>query len=82
MNDFYVYGAWDVTEVSRNASNALYIGKGSGDRLNADHPNVPNYAKLVHGKFEGLTNLTEKEALDAEERLVKKHQPKYNDYLK
>jgi hypothetical protein len=82
MNDFYVYGAWAATEASPNATNALYIGKGSGDRLNTDHPNVPNYGKLKHLKFQGLTNLTEAQALAEEERLIKANKPKYNDYLK
>jgi hypothetical protein len=80
MND--VYGAWVATEANPNGGNALYIGKGSGDRLNADHPNVPNYDKLKHRKFQELTNLTEARALAEEERLIKAHKPKYNDYLK
>jgi len=82
MNDFYVYGAWDTTEATLKASNALYIGKGSGDRLDATHPNVPNYDRLIHGKFQGLTNLTEKQALAEEKRLIELHKPKYNDNLK
>jgi len=82
MNDFYVYGAWDTNVVKPNASNALYIGKGSGDRINADHPNVPNYDKLKHDKFQGLTNLTEEKALTEEKRLIKAYKPKYNDNLK
>ena len=82
MNDFCVYGTWAKTEASPKASNALYIGKGSGDRLNADHPNVPNYSNLRHDMFEGMTGLSEKQALDKEKELIEKYQPKYNDYLK
>jgi hypothetical protein len=82
MNDFYVYGAWIVTETTPKASNAVYIGKGSGDRLDAEHPNVPNYDKLKHGIFEGLRDLSEQKALDEEKRLIETYQPKYNDYLK
>jgi hypothetical protein len=82
MNDFYVYGAWAATESTRKASNALYIGKRSGDRLNADHPNVPNYDKLKPAKFQGLTNLSEQEALEEEKKLIEKYQPMYNDNLK
>jgi hypothetical protein len=82
MNGFYVYGAWAATEANPKASNALYIGKGSGDRLNADHPNVPNYSNLKHTKFQGMTGLTEQQALDEEKRLIETYKPKYNDYLK
>jgi hypothetical protein len=82
MNNFYVYGAWDTKELTLNASNALYIGKGSGDRLDADHPNVPNYDKLKHGKFKDLVNLTEEKALAEEKLLIETYKPKYNDYLK
>jgi len=82
MNDFYVYGAWDTKETAPKASNALYIGKGSGDRLDADHPNVPNYDKLKHGKFDGMTGLTEEKALAEEKNLIETYKPKYNDYLK
>ena len=82
MNNFYVYGAWDTNEVNPNASNALYIGKGSGDRLNAEHPNVPNYDKMRRSTFQGLTNLTEEKALAEEKRLIETYKPKYNDYLK
>ena len=82
MSDFYVYGAWNTSEVSPNASNALYIGKGSGDRLDADHPNVPNYSKLKHSKFQGLTGLTEEKALAEEKRLIELYKPKYNENLK
>jgi hypothetical protein len=82
MNNFYVYGAWDTKEVNLYASNALYIGKGSGDRLNADHPNVPNYDSLKHSKFKDMTSLTEEKAFAEEKRLIEKYQPKYNDYLR
>jgi hypothetical protein len=82
MSDFYVYGAWAATELTLEASNALYIGKGKEDRLDAAHPNVPNYDKLKHRKFKDPQNLSEEEALAAEERLIKKYQPKYNDNLK
>jgi len=82
MNNFYVYGAWDKQEKKPMASNSLYIGKGSGDRLNADHPNIPNYDKLFKGTFQGLTNLTEEKAFAEEKRLIETYKPKYNDYLK
>lgn len=82
MNNFYVYGAWDMKTENLDASNALYIGKGSGDRLDADHPNVPNYDKLKKTKFKGLSNLTEEKALAEEKRLIETYKPKYNDYLK
>jgi len=79
MNNFYVYGAWDTNDENLNAKNALYIGKGSGDRLNADHPNIPNYDKLKKGKFDGLTNLTEEKAFAEEKRLIETYKPKYNE---
>jgi hypothetical protein len=82
MNDFYVYGAWPKTEPHPTAANAVYIGKGSGDRLNEDHPNVPNYSTLRHEKFKDCTGMSEKAALDKEAELIKTYQPKYNDYLK
>jgi hypothetical protein len=82
MDDFYVYGAWAANETTQKASTALYIGKGSGDRLNSAHPNVPNYDSLKHGKFQGFTNLSEQDAFDKEKKLIEQYQPKYNDYLK
>lgn len=82
MSDFYVYGAWGTSETNFDASNALHIGKGSGDRLNADHPNVPNYGTLKHLKFKNLKNLTEEQALSEERRLIEKYKPRYNENLK
>ena len=81
-NDFYVYGAWASREDLGDASKTLYIGKGSGDRIDAKHDNVPDYDKLHHAKFKNLENLTEDEALTEEKRLIEKNKPKYNDYLK
>jgi hypothetical protein len=82
MGEFYVYGAWDASEEKPSDSNALYIGKGSGDRLKDAHPNVPNYDKLRHSKFPDLTGLSKEKALAEEERLIGLHKPRYNDYLK
>ena len=82
MGKYYVYGAWNPKQEPKNAANALYIGKGTGDRLHADHPNVPDYGKLFHSMFGGLTSLSETEALSKEEEMIGKYKPLHNTNLK
>ena len=82
MNEYYVYGAWEYYEDELKASNAVYIGKGKDDRLDADHSNVPDYDCLIHRKFHGLKDLSEDQALAKEKELIEKFQPKYNSDFK